>query len=96
LDIEKPGIAYLVMLYLFSAIIFHVDSCENYATLDTPRGEKSGAIVTYLFNHFSQRADMPGRFFLPDISALWIATSIENEMFFTRDIRENKQALWIL
>ena len=50
MDIEKPGIAtwLFCILFHFSAIIFHVDSCESYATLDTPRGEKSG-----LFSFFS-------------------------------------------
>ena len=44
LDIEKPGIATWLSDYsfLFSVMFFHVDSCESYATLDTPRGEKSG------------------------------------------------------
>ena len=49
-DKEKAKYCYLALLLLFhfSAIIFHVDSCESYATLDTPRGEKSG-----LFSFFS-------------------------------------------
>ena len=44
--IKKAKYCYLALLLLFhfSAIIFHVDSCESYATLDTPRGEKSGDI----------------------------------------------------
>ena len=47
MDIEKPGIAtwLFCILFHFSAIIFHVDSCESYATLDTPKGEKSGLFV---------------------------------------------------
>ena len=45
-DIEKPGIATWLSVYSFhfTAIIFHVDSCESYATLDTAKGEKSGDI----------------------------------------------------
>ena len=55
MDIEKPGIAtWLFCIYFhFSAIIFHVDSCESYATLDTPRGEKSGLFSSsILFSSF--------------------------------------------
>ena len=54
LDIEKPGIATWLSRYSFhfSAIIFHVDNCESYATLDTPRGEKSGDdILLYCSRH---------------------------------------------
>ena len=41
---KKPSIATWLSRWLFhfSAIFFHVDSCESYATLDTPRGEKLG------------------------------------------------------
>jgi hypothetical protein len=44
MDKEKPGIAtWLFGIYFhFSAIIFHVDSCESYATLDTDERQKSG------------------------------------------------------
>ena len=43
-DKEKAKYCYLTFsnIFHFSAIIFHVDSCESYATLDTPKGEKSG------------------------------------------------------
>ena len=45
---RKTRYCYLAILYLFSfsAIIFLVDSCESYATLDTAKGEKSGTMVT--------------------------------------------------
>jgi hypothetical protein len=51
MDTEKPGIAtWLFCIYFhFSVIFFHVDSYESYATLDTPRGEKSGDESFYLF-----------------------------------------------
>ena len=41
---KKPSSATWLSRWLFhfSVIFFHVDSCESYATLDTPRGEKSG------------------------------------------------------
>ena len=41
---RKTRYCYLAFLlqFHFSVIIFHVDSCESYATLDTPKGEKSG------------------------------------------------------
>ena len=41
---RKTRYCYLAILYLFhfSAIIFHVDSCESYATLDTDERQKSG------------------------------------------------------
>ena len=42
-----PGILYL---FHFSAIIFHVDSCESYATLDTDERRKIGMIL-YLYSH---------------------------------------------
>ena len=54
-DIEKTRYCYLALLLLFhfSAIFFHVDSCENYATLDTPKGEKSGLFSSsILFSSF--------------------------------------------
>ena len=46
-DKEKAKYCYLTfsMIFHFSAIFFHVDSCENYATLDTPRGEKSDCFL---------------------------------------------------
>jgi hypothetical protein len=40
-----PG--YSVSIFFFSAIFFYVDSCESYATLDTPKGEKSGGVYHY-------------------------------------------------
>ena len=46
MDKEKAKYCYLTfsVVFHFSAIIFHVDSCESYATLDTQRGEKSGGV----------------------------------------------------
>ena len=46
MDIEKPGIAtWLFCIYFhFSAIIFRVDSCESYATLDQDERQKSGRV----------------------------------------------------
>ena len=43
-DKEKAKYCYLTLLLLFhfSAIIFHVDSCESYATLDPDERQKSG------------------------------------------------------
>ena len=41
-EIAKYCYLAFLLLFHFSAIIFHVDSCESYATLDTPKGEKSG------------------------------------------------------
>ena len=40
-DKEKPGIAtwLFCIIFHFSAIIFHVDICESYATLDTAKGK---------------------------------------------------------
>ena len=45
-DKEKAKNCYLALLLVFhfSAIIFHVDSCESYATLDTDERQKSGFI----------------------------------------------------
>ena len=41
---EKAKYCYLTfsMIFHFSAIIFHVDSCESYATLDQDERQKSG------------------------------------------------------
>ena len=49
LDKEKAKYCYLTfsMIFHFSAIIFHVDICESYATLDTAKGEKSGNIIAH-------------------------------------------------
>ena len=46
-DKEKAKYCYLTfsVVFQFSVIFFHVDSCESYATLDTPRGEKSGILT---------------------------------------------------
>ncbi len=46
-DKEKAKYCYLTFsnIFHFSAIIFHVDSCESYATLDTAKGEKSGSAL---------------------------------------------------
>ena len=43
---EKAKYGYLTfsMIFHFSAIIFHVDSCESYATLDQDERQKSGFI----------------------------------------------------
>ena len=35
------------MILHFSAIFFHVDSCESYATLDTVERQKSGGVYHY-------------------------------------------------
>ena len=47
---EKPGIATWLSHYSFdfSAIFFHVDSCESYATLDTDERQKSGDMILNL------------------------------------------------
>ena len=51
LGYRKTSYCYLALLLLFhsSAIIFHVDNCESYATLDTPKGEKSGTKAKLFF-----------------------------------------------
>ena len=43
-DKEKAKYCYLtfMVVFHFSAIIFHVDSCESYATLDTAKGKNRG------------------------------------------------------
>ena len=48
-DKEKAKYCYLAILLLFhfSAIIFHVDSCESYATLDTDERQKSGDDILF-------------------------------------------------
>ena len=56
MDTEKPGIAtWLFCIYFhFSAIIFHVDSCESYATLDMAKGEKSGIYPILLLQYIAE------------------------------------------
>ena len=46
-DKEKAKYCYLTfsMIFHFSAIIFHVDSCESYATLDTDERQKLGVAL---------------------------------------------------
>ncbi len=43
-DKEKAKYCYLIfsVVFLFSTIFFHVDSCESYATLDQDERQKSG------------------------------------------------------
>ena len=61
MDIEKPGIATWLSCYYFTfqRYFFHVDSCESYATLDTPKGEKSGRSSG--FNHLTISGFFPIR-----------------------------------
>ena len=46
-DKEKAKYCYLTfsVVFHFSAIFFHVDSCESYATLDTDERQKSGVAL---------------------------------------------------
>ena len=48
-DKEKAKYRYLTfsVVFHFSVIFFHVDSCESYATLDTDERQKSGRMVSY-------------------------------------------------
>ena len=57
-DKEKAKYCYLTFLVIlnFSAIFFHVDSCESYATLDTDERQKSGLYVhTRLLMQFARK-----------------------------------------
>jgi len=65
-DKEKAKYCYLTFsnIFHFSAIIFHVDSCESYATLDQDERQKSGFIILFTI------------FMLCDIENIVSATSI--------------------
>ncbi len=57
LDIENPGIATWLSRYSFhfSAIIFHVDSSESYATLDQDERQKSGTFPSLILTFSTTR-----------------------------------------